>query len=100
VAARPLGFVPARGHRVTEFVPKGYDKGRALTLLRRRYAPGAVIYFGDTDADEPAFGVLGRNDFPVRVGPGRTGARYRVRGPGEVVRFLRSLISLRSGLDP
>jgi len=95
-AARPLGFGPVRGHRVTEFVPRGYDKGRALRMLRRRYA-GVVFYFGDSDADEPAFAVLGRNDFAVRVGPGRTRARYRVRGPGEVVRFLRSFISLRSG---
>ena len=99
-AARPLGFEPVRGHRVTEFVPRGYDKGRALSMLRRRYAPGVVLYFGDSDADERAFAVLSRNDFPVRVGPGRTRARYRVRGPGEVVGFLRSLISLRSGLDP
>jgi len=98
--ARPLGFEPVRGHRVTEFVPRGYDKGRAVTALRQRYAPRVVVYFGDTDADEPAFAVLGRNDFPVRVGPGRTRARYRVRGPKEVVEFLRSLISLRSGLDP
>ena len=99
-AARPLGFEPARGHRVTEFVPRGYDKGRALTMLRRRYAPDVVLYFGDADADEPAFAALRRNDFPVRVGPGRTRARYRVRGPAEVVRFLRSFLSLRSGLDP
>ena len=95
--ARPLGFEPVRGHRVTEFVPRGYDKGRAMSMLRRRYAPDVVIYFGDTDADEAAFAVLRRGDFPVRVGPGRTCARYRVRGPGEVVRFLRWLISLRSG---
>jgi trehalose 6-phosphate phosphatase len=98
--ARPFGFVPVRGRRVTEFVPKGYDKGRAVRMLRRRYAPDVVVYFGDSDADEAAFAVLGRNDFPVRVGAGRTRARYRVQGPPEVARFLRSVLSLRSGLDP
>ena len=98
--ARPLGFAPVRGHRVTEFVPRGYDKGRALKMLRKRYAPAAVFYFGDSEADEPAFAVLGRNDFPVRVGPGPTRARYRVRGPGDVARFLRSVVSLRPGLGP
>jgi trehalose 6-phosphate phosphatase len=96
---RALGFVPVRGHRVTEFVPRGYDKGRALTMLRRRYAPAAVFYFGDSEADEAAFAALGRDDFSVRVGPGPTRARYRVRGPAEVARFLHSVISLRSGFD-
>ncbi len=97
---RPLGFVPVRGHRVTEFVPRGYDKGRAMAMLRKRYAPAAVFYFGDSEADEPAFAVLGRNDFSVRVGPGRTRARYRVRGPGDVARFLHSVVSLRPGSGP
>lgn len=97
---RRLGFVPVRGHRVTEFVPRGYDKGRAMIQLRKRYAPAMVFYFGDSEADEPAFAVLGRNDFPVRVGSGPTRARYRVRGPEEVTRFLRSVVSLRPGLGP
>jgi len=99
-AARPVGFETARGHRVTEFVPRGYDKGRAVSLLRRRYAPDVIVFIGDTEADEAAFAVLRGDDFSVRVGPGRTRAQYRVRGPGDVVRFLRSLISLRSGLNP
>jgi trehalose 6-phosphate phosphatase len=99
-AARPLGFAPVRGHRVTEFVPRGYDKGRAMVMLRKRYAPAVVFYFGDSEADEPAFAVLGRNDFPVRVGPGPTRARYRVRGPTDVTRFLRSVVSLRPGFGP
>jgi trehalose 6-phosphate phosphatase len=100
LAARPLGFMPVRGHRVTEFVPRGYDKGRALAMLRKRYSPALVFYFGDTEADEPAFAVLGRTDFPVRVGTGPTRARYRVRGPQDVARFLRSVVSLRPGLRP
>ena len=99
-AAGPIGFVPVRGHRVTEFVPRGYDKGRALAMLRKRYSPAVVFYFGDTEADEPAFTVLGRSDFSVRVGPGPTRAQYRVRGPGDVARFLRSVVSLRPGMRP
>ncbi len=93
-----LGFAPVRGRRVTEFVPRGYDKGRALLALRRRLAPRAVFYFGDSEADESAFAVLGRRDFPVRVGSGPSRARYRVRGPKEVMRFLRAISSLRMGM--
>jgi trehalose-6-phosphatase len=54
-----------------------------------------IVYFGDSEADEPAFAALRPGDFPVRVGPGLTRARYRVPGPGEVVRFLRELTRLR-----
>ena len=98
--ARQLGFDAVRGSRVTEFVPRGYDKGRVLTSLRRQVEPGVVFYFGDSEADEPAFAKLRNGDFGVRVGSGATGARYRVRGPEEVARFLDALVSLRAGSVP
>jgi len=94
--ARGLGFEIARGKRVTDFVPRGYDKGKAVRLLRRRLDPSVIVYFGDSEADEPAFAALRPGDFPVRVGPGPTRARYRVRGPGEVARFFRELERLGS----
>jgi len=94
-AARKLGFHAARGSRVTEFVPDGYDKGEALAWLRDRTAAGKVFYFGDSEADEPAFAKLRKEDFGVRVGPGSTKARFRVRDPGDVARFLDALISIR-----
>jgi len=95
-AARELGFHAARGSRVTEFVPHGYDKGEALALLRDRTGAGRVFYFGDSDADEAAFARLRQEDFGVRVGPGSTKARYRVRDPDDVARFLDALISIRT----
>lgn len=95
VAARAarLGFHVERGRRVLDFVPARYDKGRALRMLRRRVRPAVTFYFGDTAGDEPAFAALGRSDFPVRVGAGPTMAPYRVRGPDDVARFLRALVS-------
>lgn len=95
--ARALGFEPARGKRVTDFVPRGYDKGRVVRLLRERYRPEVIVYFGDSDADEPAFAALGPGDVGIRVGPGPTRARYRVRSPEEVGRFFRELHGLRKG---
>jgi trehalose 6-phosphate phosphatase len=97
--ARVLGFEPARGKRVTDFVPRGYDKGRVVRLLRERLHPSVIVYFGDSEADEPAFSALRPGDFPVRVGPGPTRAKYRVRGPGEVARFFRELDWLRKDRD-
>ena len=92
--ARKLGFEPARGKRVTDFVPRGYDKGKAVRLLRRRLDPSVIVYFGDSEADEPAFAALRPGDLPVRVGAGPTRARYRVRGPEDVARFFRELARL------
>jgi trehalose 6-phosphate phosphatase len=91
-----LGFGVALGRRVTDFVPAGYHKGRALREVRLRIRPDVVFYFGDTASDEPAFAMLPPGDFSVRVGPGSTTARYRVRGPREVTRFLRALVRLRA----
>lgn len=91
-----LGFHTEPGRCVIDFVPARYDKGRALRALRRRVRPAVTFYFGDTDGDEPAFAVLGRADFAVRVGAGPTAAPYRVRGPGDVARFLRAVAALRT----
>lgn len=89
--ARRLGFHPEPGRMVLDFVPSGYDKGRALRTLARRVRPAVMFYFGDTAGDEPAFAALGRSGFAVRVGPGPTKAPYRVRGPRDVARFLRAI---------
>lgn len=96
-AAKKLGFQAVQGSRVTEFVPRGYDKGEALAALRDRIAASTVFYFGDSKADEPAFARLGEQDFGVHVGAGSTKARYRVRDPEDVSTFLDALISARTG---
>ncbi|HET9941008.1 MAG TPA: trehalose-phosphatase [Candidatus Eisenbacteria bacterium] len=95
VKAEQFGFSTEHGIRVTDFVPRGYDKGHAIEALRRGERGAPVIYFGDSDADEPAFAALGPDDVPVRVGPGRTRARFRARGTADVARFLRRLVELR-----
>ena len=95
VKAERFGFSTSRGSRVTDFVPRGYDKRYAIEALRRSARGAPAIYIGDSDADEPAFLALGPDDFPIRVGSGATRARYRARGPADVARFLRRLLELR-----
>ena len=95
VKAERVGFSTMRGIRVTDFVPRGYDKRCAIEALRRSARGAPAIYFGDSGGDEPAFAALGPDDFPVRVGPGRTRARFRTRGTADVARFLRRLVELR-----
>jgi len=96
VRAREQGFIVTRGRRVTEFLPRGVDKGRALRALRRLAHADVVMYFGDSPGDEPAFASLSRRDFGVRVGAGPTKAGYRVSGPRDVDRFLRAVIAARA----
>jgi trehalose 6-phosphate phosphatase len=95
-AAARLGFAPIRGREVVEFAPRGAGKDHALRSIRRRVAPRVVFYFGDSVADEPAFAILGARDFSVRVGAGRTRARFRVRDHRDVSRVLRALLSARA----
>jgi len=94
--ARAHGFGPQLGDRVNDFVPLGYDKGRALGALRVRLRPDVTIFFGDSAGDEPAFAALAPADISVRVGPGPTAARFRVRGPQDVARFLRAFVAERT----
>jgi len=95
--ARALGFLPTPGSRVTDFVPVGFDKGAALRGTVARYRPKTVFYFGDSSSDESAFRRMGRGDFPVRVGPGATDARYRVADVRGVTRVLSMVVLLRTG---
>ena len=95
--ARREGLVPVPGRHVVDFVPRGHDKGRALRALTSKVKPECVFYFGDSLGDEPAFAVLGRRDFPVRVGRVGTRARYRVASLTGVTRFLDAVAACRAG---
>jgi trehalose-phosphatase len=99
-AARGAGFRLVTGDHVFELVPRGFDKGTALRRLIRAVRPAATLYFGDSEADEPAFRELGPRDIPVRVGPGPTSASFRVANPGGVARVLSAVVRLRSAGAP
>jgi trehalose-6-phosphatase len=62
--------------------------------LLAEFPPGTpAIYIGDDGTDESAFCALG-DQITVRVGTAqKTHARYYVRDPGEVARFLQRLES-------
>jgi len=95
--AKKEAFVPMPGAEAVDFVPRGYDKGKALRALLARFKPADVVYFGDSGGDEPAFSVLGKKGVSVRVGRGATRARYRVAGIQGVTRFLDAVAAHRAG---
>ena len=81
------------GSRVWEVLPKEVEgKSSAVLGILKDLPPGMpAIYIGDDGTDELAFKAL-PGQITVRVGrPPATHARYYVRTPSEVVRFLARL---------
>jgi trehalose 6-phosphate phosphatase len=90
------GLVLTQGKKVFEIRPNvPWDKGRGvLALLRRERGlrSSFPVYIGDDRTDEDAFRALRGRGLTVRVGSGGlTLARYRLRGVGDVWKFLAAL---------
>ena len=83
-----------RGKKVWEILPREITgKGGAVrALLSRPSRTTLPIYVGDDASDESAFKQL-RLGLTIRVGPSRrSAARYRLRDPQEVRRFLERMV--------
>jgi trehalose 6-phosphate phosphatase len=81
------------GAMVWEVLPHEIrGKGGAVRDLLSEFPPGTpAIYIGDDGTDESAFRALG-DQITIRVGkPLASAAKYYVRDPGEVIRFLLRL---------
>lgn len=81
------------GNRVWEVLPKEVEgKSSAVLGILKDLPPGTpAIYIGDDGTDELAFKALA-GQITVRVGHHRaTHARYYLRTPSEVIRFLARL---------
>ena len=94
-AGRP-GVRTQRSDHVVELLVIDTDKGDALDALRHRVGATAVLFMGDSQADEGAFRTLRGPDISVRVGAGDTSALFRVADTDEVSRRLALLADLRS----
>jgi trehalose 6-phosphate phosphatase len=81
------------GAMVWEVLPNEIrGKGGAVLDLLSEFPPGTpAIYIGDDGTDETAFCALG-DQITIRVGkPQGSAAKYYVRDPSEVIRFLLRL---------
>jgi trehalose 6-phosphate phosphatase len=93
-AAGVEGVSSRRGHAVVEVSVRDATKAGAVLALRARYGAASVLALGDDRTDEDIFRVLGDADVSVKVGPGRTAARYRLADPPAVVDALARLATL------
>ncbi len=110
VGACPPGQLEVRrGKMVVEIRPAvDWDKGRAVRSLLETVVgadwpmQAAVIYVGDDQTDEDAFAALGPGGITVRVGTeaAPTAARYRLRDPHELGRFLTMLVHWQAARTP
>lgn len=94
-AVRDWDIHITEGKAVREFAVIDTDKGAALEQLRQGSDATAVVFFGDDVTDEKAFSRLTDGDIGVKVGPGRTLARYRVDSPEDVATALAVLLQAR-----
>lgn len=94
------GVQVTHGKAVIELAVIETSKGRALDVLRRSAQAQAVLYLGDDVTDEKAFAHLrgpaaGGRDIGIKVGPGETGADFRVPDTDAVAAVLELLAALR-----
>jgi trehalose 6-phosphate phosphatase len=82
------------GHQVVELLARQASKAVAMTDLRARHGALCMTFFGDDHTDEEVFATFGPNDISVRIGPGKTAARYFLQDPSEVLMTLTHLTEL------
>lgn len=83
------------GKRVAELVPAGRDKGTVLVEFMREspFRGRTPVFLGDDATDEYGFSVVNRlGGLSIKVGAGRTRARWRLRDVAEVRDWLESAL--------
>ncbi|MDN5796434.1 MAG: trehalose-phosphatase [Intrasporangium sp.] len=85
------------GKSVVELSVSAADKGTALLALSAAVHPRARVYLGDDVTDEDVFVRFEEpTDVTVKVGAGRTAARFRVPDTDAVAALLTQLLAERS----
>jgi trehalose 6-phosphate phosphatase len=84
------------GKKVLNVIPAAFpNKGDAVLRLLARLRLRTALFLGDDLTDEDVFRIGSPEVVGVRVGPGRTAARWRLAGQGDVDRLLERLVRLR-----
>jgi trehalose 6-phosphate phosphatase len=95
--AKGLRLQPGKG--VLEIKPDGHDKGTAIGeyMIEPPFAGRLPVFVGDDCTDEFGFAaVIRAGGWAVKVGPGRTGAQFRLHDVAAVRKWLESALDDRS----
>jgi len=90
-AAAGAGLEVQRGKRVAEIKPSGVDKGTAIAqyLTEPPFKQRRPVFIGDDRNDEHGFAEVNRLDgISIKVGTGKSCARFRLRDVAAVRRWL------------
>lgn len=100
-AALGEGFELQSGKMVIEIKPWGRDKGSAIEEFQREtpFLGRTAVFVGDDFTDEYGFSVVNRlGGHSIKVGPGDTGARWRLANASAVREWLAQCAeALRAG---
>jgi trehalose 6-phosphate synthase/phosphatase len=98
-ALRPGDAKVVDGNKVVEVREASLHKGLPVTELADAQPGSRMLIAGDDATDEDMFVAAPRDAITVRVGPGRTRARFRVAGPDQIRALLSELARRRAGQD-
>lgn len=84
------------GNKVIEIRVAGIDKGTIAQKLARREKYDFTMAIGDDKTDEDMFRSLSNKTFTVKVGSGYSAAKFSLRNPSEVIRFLNQLSAIQA----
>jgi trehalose 6-phosphate phosphatase len=94
-SAAPTGFALQPGKQLIEVRPEDRDKGRAIADFMREppFAGRRPVFVGDDAGDEHGFSIVQQmQGLSVKVGPGRTRARYRLADVSDVRLWLSAAL--------
>ncbi len=80
------------GARIVEVRDARVHKGLVVKDVRREHPRTRLVVIGDDTTDEDMFAAAPPGAVTIKVGAGRTAARYRLAGPDQVRQLLDSLV--------
>lgn len=81
------------GHKIVEVKQRDVHKGMAVEQLVKTYQPDFVLCAGDDFTDEDMFRALDSQATTIKVGGGKTDARFRVNDIEQLMKLLNKLTS-------
>lgn len=79
------------GHMIIEVKPRSVHKGNAASTLYEKYPAPFIFSAGDDYTDEEMFAQLPDTAYTVKVGPGKTRARFQVSRMEKILALLEEL---------
>ncbi|MDB5183281.1 MAG: hypothetical protein JWO47_1065 [Candidatus Saccharibacteria bacterium] len=92
-ALEKYGLVMHSGHKILEIKPVELVKGTTIGRILRPHHD-FILAIGDDYTDEDMFRAMPRTGYSVKVGRGKTAARFRIKDVQHVHELLRDLSEL------